>query len=305
MIKYFIKSGLNFSEVDAPKVNCLINAPNANLDSVIEVAKLIKIDSTEITDSLDLMEIPRVEKINNTTCAIFTRFPNMEESGIYTSPLTMVLSEDYFVTISPSGCELVTSVINNPSDYNPSKRTQFLLHILLLIIQGYTRVIKKIRTEVVLYEKALTKVNERAITELTHKEENLNQCLNALQPLKTVIEDLLTNKYINLEEEDQDHLEDILLGAEQAEVLCELSIRIIASLRNSIQVLMTNEFNGTIKLLTALTIILNLPTTIASIYGMNVHLPFQDSKWAFEIVISFIIASFLGAFYFFQRRRWL
>jgi magnesium transporter len=44
------------------------------------------------------------------------------------------------------------------------------------------------------------------------------------------------------------------------------------------------------KFLTSVTIILALPTLIASIYGMNVHLPFQDSNFAFAIVMGFSIA---------------
>ena len=307
MIKFFFKPNGEklFTEVDTPKFNTWIHANEATDDSLKEIAQLLKIDYEEITDSLDLMEIPRVEKIENNTLVVYTRFPNFEETGIYTSPLTIILSEEYFVTISPTSCEFIDKISESTTSHSPLEKTEFLVHILLKIIQGYTRVIKKIRTEVVHHEKDLTKVNEKDITGLTQKEENLNQCLNALQPLNEVIQSLLTGKFTLLSEEDQDNLEDLLLGSEQAEALCQLSLRIITSLRNSVQVVITNEFNKTIKLLTALTIILNLPTTIASIYGMNVPLPFAKSEWAFSIVMSFIVLAFIGSFYFFQRRRWL
>lgn len=307
MTKYFLKRREEkvFTEVEMPEKACWVHSANATNDHLMEIAGLLEIELDEITDSLDLMEIPRVEKIENNTYVIFTRFPNMEETGIYTSPLTVIISPDYFVTVSPTNCSLIDKIISGVSSHSPSDKTEFLVHILLRIIQSYTRVIKKIRAEVVLHEKDLTKVGEKDITELTQKEENLNQCLNALQPLQTVIEDLLSGKFVAIEEEDQDHLEDLLLSSEQAEALCGLSLRIITSLRNSVQVVITNEFNKTIKLLTALTIILNLPTTIASIYGMNVPLPFEKSEWAFTIVMTFIIISFIGSLYFFQRKRWL
>jgi magnesium transporter len=307
MLKYFFKpSGEKlFTELDTPRKNTWIHCHDASDDSLKEIATLLMIDYEEITDSLDLMEIPRVEKIENNTLVVYTRFPNFEETGIYTSPLTIILSTDYFVTISPTSCDFIDKISDSISPNSPFEKTEFLIHILLKIIQSYTRVIKKIRTEVVLHEKDLTKVDEKDITGLTQKEENLNQCLNALQPLNEVIQNLLTGKHTPLSEEDQDHLEDLLLGSEQAEALCQLSLRIITSLRNSVQVVITNEFNKTIKLLTALTIILNLPTTIASVYGMNIPLPFASSDWAFSIVMSFIVISFVGSFYFFQRRRWL
>ena len=307
MIKYYLKNAHEtvFQEIPSAKENCLTHVENATTDHLVKIASQLGIDLDEITDSLDLMEIPRIEKLNKTTFAIFVRFPNIEENGVYTAPLTIIISTDHFVTISPTRCAIMKSIINGPSEFKPHDKTEFLVHILLKIIQSYTRVIKKIRTEVVIHEKDLSKVNEQDITELTQKEENLNQCHNALQPIRKVIKALLTRKFATLEEDDQDELEDLLLGAEQAEALCELSLRIIISLRNSVQVVITDQFNKTIKLLTALTIVLNLPTTISSIYGMNVELPFAKSPYAFEIVMSFIVVSFIGSLYFFQRRRWL
>ncbi|MCH9620691.1 MAG: Cobalt/magnesium transport protein CorA [Chlamydiia bacterium] len=307
MVKYYYKDNEKklFSAIEQVKAKCWVHLDNAKTSTLKNLAKTMNLDVDDLSDSLDLMEIPRVEKIDQNKFIVFTRFPNMEETGIYTSPLTLVITPDNIITITPTKCELINKILHGTEGYKPNKHTEILVDVLLKLIQSYTMVIKKIRTEVVLHEKDLTKVNEKDITSLTHNEENLNQCLNALQPLKKVIEDLLTGRYVTLEEDDHDNLEDLLLASEQAEVLCELSLRIITSLRNSVQVVITNEFNGTIKLLTALTIILNLPTTIASIYGMNVPLPFAQSDYAFTIVMSFIVISFIGSFYFFQRRRWL
>ena len=307
MIKYFYKDKEKrlFKTISTPQDSCWIHLQNAKTATTKELSKLLKIDFDDISDSLDLMEIPRVEKIDKDNFIIFTRFPNVEDSGIYTSPLTIIVNSNYFVTITPTKCDLIDLLLKKSSNLGPDQKTEFLVDILLKIIQSYTRVIKKIRTEVVLHEKDLTKVNEKDITGLTQKEENLNQCLNDLHPIQKVIEDLLTGRYAPLNDDDHDHLEDLRLASEQAEVLCQLSLRIITSLRNSVQIVITNEFNGTIKLLTALTIILNLPTTIASIYGMNVPLPFAQSEYAFTIVMSFIVLSFVGSFFYFQRRRWL
>jgi len=40
------------------------------------------------------------------------------------------------------------------------------------------------------------------------------------------------------------------------------------------------------KFLTSITIILALPTLIASIYGMNLDLPLQDNPYAFALVMA-------------------
>ena len=39
--------------------------------------------------------------------------------------------------------------------------------------------------------------------------------------------------------------------------------------------IISNNLNNVMKYLTSITIVLMLPTLVASIYGMNVHLPMQ------------------------------
>ena len=51
--------------------------------------------------------------------------------------------------------------------------------------------------------------------------------------------------------------------------------------------LINNNLNNVMKYLTAATIMLAAPTLIASLYGMNIGLPFQGHAHAFAIVMGF------------------
>jgi len=84
-----------------------------------------------------------------------------------------------------------------------------------------------------------------------------------------------------------------------------VNLRSIRSLRDSYQIIFTNQLNKTIKLLTALTIILSLPTMIASLYGMNVALPFANSAVAFAGIMAFTAAISIFAVWIFHRKKWL
>ncbi|MDM1544510.1 hypothetical protein HX037_01215 [Ignatzschineria indica] len=56
-------------------------------------------------------------------------------------------------------------------------------------------------------------------------------------------------------------------------------------------------------LLTAMTIVLSIPTLIASIYGMNVPLPYQDEPEAFMLLIAImVVLSGVVAGIFFKKR---
>jgi magnesium transporter len=69
--------------------------------------------------------------------------------------------------------------------------------------------------------------------------------------------------------------------------------------------IISNHVNAVMKILAVATIILSIPTVIASIYGMNVPLPGQESGWAFRGIIglSLVIAVLVGVI--FWKRDWL
>ncbi len=69
--------------------------------------------------------------------------------------------------------------------------------------------------------------------------------------------------------------------------------------------LISNELNAIMKKMTAVMLILLLPTLVASVYGMNLHLPFQQSAYGFQFVVGGMGLVTLMLFYFFRKRGWL
>jgi magnesium transporter len=123
--------------------------------------------------------------------------------------------------------------------------------------------------------------------------------------MRAVLESLTSGKYFELPAKDQELIEDLLNASRQSEVLCNVNLKTIRSLRESFQIIFTNNVNKTIKLLTALTIIFSIPTVISSLYGMNVKLPLSHSPYAFLFIIFFIGVLFILAYIYFQRKEWL
>ncbi len=75
------------------------------------------------------------------------------------------------------------------------------------------------------------------------------------------------------------------------------------SLRDAYQVIFANSLAKTIKLLTALTIVFTIPNIVASIYGMNVKLPFAEAPGAFSIIMAIMIALSCLCGYWFYRKK--
>lgn len=293
-----------FIEIPEPKEGCWIHVEDATTNDINQISKLIDLEYTDMYDSLDRYEIPRVEKVDETVL-IFTRHPMEPEAGLYTTTFTIILTKDYFVTICPQKSQIVENFISQKPKLSPSNKSKFIIYILLKITQEYTLQIKKIRTSVLKQEKKMSYVDSRDITNLTHTEEILNQYLSSLVPMRSVLESITSGRYTLLYEKDQDLLEDLLNASIQSEDLCSINLRSIRSLRDSYQIIFTNQLNKTIKLLTALTIILSIPTMIASLYGMNVSLPGEGAKYAFSVIVILIVGLSILSLILFQRKKWL
>ena len=293
-----------FIEIPEPREGCWIHVEDATTNDINQISKLIDLEYTDMYDSLDRYEIPRVEKVDETVL-IFTRHPMEPEAGLYTTTFTIILTKDYFITICPQKSQIVENFISQKPKLSPSNKSKFIIYILLKITQEYTLQIKKIRTSVLKQEKKMSYVDSRDITNLTHTEEILNQYLSSLVPMRSVLESITSGRYTLLYEKDQDLLEDLLNASIQSEDLCSINLRSIRSLRDSYQIIFTNQLNKTIKLLTALTIILSIPTMIASLYGMNVSLPGESAKYAFSVIMVLIVGLSILSLILFQRKKWL
>jgi len=80
---------------------------------------------------------------------------------------------------------------------------------------------------------------------------------------------------------------------------------IIEGLNDTHDSLATNRTNEVVRVLTTIATILLPITVVASIYGMNIPLPFGDSPFSFIFVIAIWIAIIAGMLFYFRRHHWI
>jgi magnesium transporter len=80
---------------------------------------------------------------------------------------------------------------------------------------------------------------------------------------------------------------------------------IIEGLNDTYDSLATNRTNEVVRVLTAIATILLPLTVVASLYGMNIPLPLQESPLSFALVFVVWIIIACGMLYFFRRKRWI
>ncbi len=275
---------------------------DAKLEDLHVIAKVANIHIDDLRDSLDKQEIPRLE-LRDDNLFLFTRHPSEPEPGLYTTTLVLILTPSYFITISPYRSEVIEHLllIHPPT----TQKTRLLLSILLKTAQDYSNSIKRVHHAILEQEQSSRTVNSQAIVLLTKYEEVLNQYLMSLVPMRNLLEQMSSNRHPIPYDIDLEMIHDQLNAIRQSADLCHVNVKSIRSLRDSYQILFTNDVNRTIKLLTALTIIFMIPTIIASFYGMNVDIPFQHKPHAFAGILAISLIASIATVLFFVRKRWL
>ncbi len=80
---------------------------------------------------------------------------------------------------------------------------------------------------------------------------------------------------------------------------------IIEGLNDTYDSLASNRTNEVMRILTIVATIFFPITLVASIWGMNIPLPFQHSSYSLLYIILIMVGIIGGMLYFFRRRRWI
>jgi len=269
----------------------------------IKLLEKLGIDTSHIEDAMDPDELPRINKEKEAVYVILNT-PQVEGGKVYNVPLLVVVARNYFATISKKHLDSLSSILTRPSLYTTQKAKN-LLKICFKVTELYTREIRRINKEINAKKVSLSELRNEDIIVLVEFEEVLNEFITSIVALIGVFEKIRSGKYVRVFEEDEHLLEDLIIDSNQSLDMARTSIKKIVNMREAYSTILSNNLNKVLKFLTSLALIMGVPTIIASIYGMNVRLPLQESPFAFLYVmfITFLISAIL--FVVFYIKKWL
>src|SRR5690606_1838278 len=130
--------------------------------------------------------------------------------------------------------------------------------------------------------------------QLMRIQKSLVYFVTALRSNELLMMKLARTNMLKLSEEEKDLLDDLIIEASQALETANTYPTILISTMDAYASIISNNQNEVLRRLSMLTIFLSIPILIASIYGMNVPLPYQKSVYAFwvPVVISALILGF-------------
>ncbi len=280
----------------------LLNPDNIEIEDVC--AKFL-IDCSQIKAALDEEERARIES-DEVSTLILVDVPIIEEnegSKIYTTvPLGIILLKDNIITVCTKDVPIIKDFIaGHVKGFYTFKKTRFILQILYKNATYYLQYLKQIDRASDNIERALHKsTKNKELIQLLVLEKSLVYFTTSLKGNEIVLEKMLRLDSIKKYPEDTELLEDVIIENKQAIEMANIYSNILSGMMDAFASVISNNLNIVMKFLTSVTILMAIPTMMASFFGMNVPVPFANMPNAFTIIliislaISFILAFFMA-----------
>lgn len=268
-----------------------------------EITRDFGLDGAIVADARDLFEVPRFEK-SGSVAYFFTRYPfDDKDEDIDTAPLLIIMGESFVITVAQRTVPFLEKLIKN-GEVITTQKAKFFIQIMSALTTAYDTELVRMRRAVHKDRVRLQNIGKRDIARLVGYEHALNEAIAAIVPTNAWLQQLTSGNYMQLFADDMELMEDLMIANSQLVDSSKMLLKTIQNIRGATEAILTQNLNNTIKMLTALTIILTVPTLVSSLYGMNVTLPLMENKNAFWAILIVIVAAMALMAHFFKRKEW-
>lgn len=295
--------------------SCWINLFEPSTAELEKTLSFSKIPRDFLTDPLDKEERPRFESEDGVTLIIVhvplaVRGDDDDDTVLpyETVPLGIVLFGNSVITI----CSEVTTVTNAFLDQirrmcAPSEQNRFTFRLLWHTAVLFLRYLRDIHSKIEALEDDLHEsIDNDVLLKLLTYQKSLVYFTTSLKADNILINRLDHARQLNMSEDDMDVLDDAAVEYQQALETATIHSNILNGTMDTFASLINNNLSNVMKYMTAATILLAAPTLVASIYGMNINLPFQSAAHPFAIVmgISATLALLIvGVFFYLYKKK--
>lgn len=290
--------------------SCWINMVDPTTTELERVLTHAKVPRDFLTDPLDADERPRFDYDDDSSMLIIhvpCRVDDDEVVGYRTVPLGIILFGKSVITVCSASTPVTTAFLDQIRRVcPPSDQYRFAFRLLWHGGVLFLRYLNEIHQRTIALEGELHEsISNEVLLKLLTIEKTFVYFTTSLKADTIALARANTARQLVLSEDDRDQLEDAMVEYQQALETATVHANILNGTLDTFASLINNNLNNVMKYLTAATILLAVPTLVASIYGMNIGLPFQSHCHAFAIVMGFSLAltCAIGALFFILSRK--
>ena len=290
--------------------SCWINLVDPTTTELEAVLTHSNVPRDFLTDPLDAGERPRFDYEDDASLIIVhvpRPIEDDEVSPYRTVPLGIILFGQSVITVCSAPTPVTTAFLDQIRRVCPPSDTyRFAFRLLWHAGVLFLRYINEIHSRTATLEDELHEsISNEVLMKLFQIEKTLVYFTTSLKADTIALARANTARQLTLSEDDRDYLEDAMVEYQQALETATIHSNILNGTLDTFASIINNNLNNVMKYLTAATIMLAAPTLIASLYGMNIGLPFQNHAHAFSIVMGFsgLLAVAIGALFFILSRK--
>ena len=303
MITYYKNNATGIAEAATHAESIWISAVNPTDIEKRRLLEEFRIPEAFYNDIEDIDERPRIE-FENGWCLIIVRIPFKSDDlklPYTTAPLGVIFNEDVCVSLCFVENELIDDFITYSQRKNINVGDNFALVFRLLLSSSiwFQKYLKQINLGIKYAESNLEKsVRNEDLQALFRMEKCLEYFITSLKGNELLfyrIKNLKTHKDLF----DPEMVEDVEIEIKQAQDTTNIYSNILTGMMDAYASVISNNLNVVMKRLTSISLILMIPTLVASLYGMNVPNSLQDNPYGFPIVVCMsLLLSFIGVVMF-------
>ncbi len=314
MVRYFAKQQGKLQELPEPTVACWVNiSPPFSQEELEEAALKFEVPIDFLTDALDIDERARYDRDEGVR-QIVINTPILNEkhtdsNALYvTVPIGIIITLDHVITISPFENTFLNLFLKDKIKYfDPKDDRLFVLQMLEQNVFAFTNSLKKLNLQRNLIERELLiSTRNQQLIELLKIEKSLVYFVNALSATELLNMKMKRNDFLKIasDEDKSDLFEDIIIDNAQANQMANIYANIHNSTMETYGSIIANNVNLVMQRLTLVTIIISVPTLVASIFGMNIPLGgLEQNNHAIYYILIFSILFSLSLAWFFRRKQ--
>jgi len=292
MIQYFKILDQRTVAVEKPDAGTWVNVlPPLRQEEFSELSNALNVPLDFLKDSLDIDERSRYE-IEDDVKLIVIKTPtennsfNDSDAFYITIPICIIMTQDHMVTVNSFENEAIKKFLNSFKNRQPDKPNMMVLKIFEKITTNFQEHLKEINQRRNSLEPKLYAANRNEeLFQLMRIQKSLVYFVTALRSNELMMIKIARTNFLNLNDDEKDFLDDLIIETSQGLETANTYTNILSSTLDAFASIISNNQNEVLKRLSTVTIFLSIPILIASIYGMNVPLPYQESHYAFWIPV--------------------
>lgn len=260
-----------------------------------------------ITDISDTDERARYE-YDDGWMLIILRIPFVREvrsrTPYTTIPLGIIHKRDVTITV----CYHETNMMIDFVSYQQKRGLGFTdfvdmtFRIFLCSAVWYLKRLKQINTLIDNAKKNLdANVDNASLIGLSRLQDSLTYFATSIRGNENLLAKLKFK--LQIDELDADLIEDVNIEMSQAKETTAIYSNILESTMDTYQSIINNNMNTVMRTLTSVSIILMLPTFIASLFGMNLINGMEENSWGFGVALAISVIVSAGTVWVFKLKR--